>query len=263
MIDIGVNLTNRAFEGDRAAVLDRARAVGVEAMVVTGTDLDESRKAMELCADDPAYLYSTAGVHPHDAKDCDGETIETLRTLLAEDCVKAVGECGLDFNRNYSPPAVQREWFEKQVILACEVQMPLFVHEREAAQDLLEILDRHAGTGGDGLPPVVVHCFTAGKAELCAYLERGFHIGITGWICDERRGQELQEIVPRIPLDRLMIETDSPFLLPRSLRPKPRGRRNEPAYLVEIRNTLADLLDISADELAEATIRTSRAFFAI
>lgn len=257
MIDIGVNLTNRTFEGDRSAVLERAKAAGVTGMVITGTDLEESRRAIQLCAADEGYLWSTAGVHPHDAKDCDEGTIPALRDLLAADCVRAVGECGLDFNRNYSPPEVQEDWFDRQVALACERRMPLFVHEREAAPRLTEILDRY----GDELPGVVVHCFTAGREDLVGYLDRGFHIGITGWICDERRGTELQEIVGLIPLDRLMIETDSPFLLPRSLRPRPRSRRNEPCYLTEVRDTLAALLGIDAGELAQATTRTARAFF--
>ncbi len=259
MIDIGVNLTNRAFEGDRDAVLDRAKAAGIEAIVITGTDLDESRQAIDLCSEDPSFLFSTAGVHPHDAKDCNAETIDTLRTLLSEDCVKAAGECGLDFNRNYSPPVQQREWFEKQVALACEVQMPLFLHEREAASALLEILDGFSTS----LPPVVIHCFTADRKDLTAYLDRGFHIGITGWICDERRGSGLQEIVSLIPLDRLMIETDAPFLLPRSLRPKPKSRRNEPHHLGEIRDTIAKLLGLSSDRIAETTTRTAKAFFGI
>ncbi|MAE77354.1 MAG: hydrolase TatD [Planctomycetes bacterium] len=259
MIDIGANLTNRAFRSDMEAVLDRAHAAGVDRLSVTGTSLDESRRASELAATRPGVLSSTAGVHPHDAKDCDNATLDALRELTRRPEVRAVGECGLDFNRNYSPPDQQRIWFERQVELAIEVQLPLFLHERDAHDAMLEILRPHR----DALTKVVVHCFTGTGEELRAYLDLDLHVGITGWICDERRGGHLCPLVGDIPEDRLMIETDAPYLLPRTMRPRPKNRRNEPAFLVHVRDRVAECTGRSVDAIAATTTRTAEDFFGL
>src|SRR5688572_5326885 len=180
LIDIGVNLTNKAFKRDLPQVIERARAAGVEAMVVTGTSLAASRAALELAKSQPGYLYATAGVHPHDAKSCDDRTLDRLRELASNGAV-AIGECGLDYNRDFSPRPIQDRWFEAQVELAVELQKPLFLHERDAHGRFLEILKRHR----DRIADACVHCFTGNEAELRAYLDLDLHIGITGWICDE------------------------------------------------------------------------------
>lgn len=257
LVDIGVNLTHAAFDCDRPQVIQRALAAGVHKMVLTGTTVEESHKAKTLASQYPEMLYSTAGVHPHDVKHCDETTIPCLRELAAQPEVVAIGECGLDFNRNYSPQTTQEEWFEAQLQLACELKLPLFLHERDAHQRFLEILAPYR----EQLAAVVVHCFTGNEAELKAYLDWDLHIGITGWICDERRGLHLKELVKSIPLTRLMLETDSPYLTPRTLRPKPKGGRNEPAFLPYVLQTVAEAIAEPAEEVAYATTQTSCQFF--
>ena len=259
LIDIGVNLGHRSFRRDREEVIQRAIDVGVTKMIVTGTSLRESIEASVLAKRYPDILYSTAGVHPHDAQHCDDETIEQLRKLASDDEVVAIGECGLDFNRDFSPRPLQEKWFARQIELACELQMPLFLHERDANERFLAILQQYK----DALPSVVVHCFTGSEKALDSYLSEGFFIGITGWICDERRGRELQRIVKKIPLDRLMIETDSPFLTPRDMRPKPKKGRNEPAFLPHILESIAKYIQKTPSEVAQMTISNTLKFFAL
>lgn len=258
LVDIGLNLTHRRFDADREAVLERALAAGVQQMVLTGTCARSSSTAADYAALHPGVLFSTAGIHPHDAERATPQDLQTLRSLAMRPEVVAIGECGLDFNRDFSPRDVQQQVFAEQVKLACELQMPLFLHEREAQATLLAVLDSF---GAAQLPPVVVHCFTGSETELQVYLRRGYFIGITGWICDERRGQHLLEIVRQIPLSRLMLETDAPFLTPRDLRPKPPSGRNEPAYLAHILQTVARAYGRSAEDVAAATTATATAFF--
>jgi TatD DNase family protein len=257
-IDIGVNLGHRQFNRDRNAVLDRALATGVTRLVVTGTSLPTSREALALARLRSGVLWCTAGVHPHHAKECGPDTIHQLRELLAQPEVVAVGECGLDFNRDFSPRPLQERCFEAHCQLACDADRPLFLHDREAHTRFLDILKAHRPNlkrGG------VVHCFTGTQAELRAYLDLDLHIGITGWICDERRGRHLRTLVRDIPRDRLMLETDAPFLLPRDLEPAPRDRRNEPAFLPHVAQAVASCLDWTIEEVAETTTATARAFF--
>lgn len=259
LIDIGVNLTHASFRRDLAEVIDRACTAGVQRMVATGTSETNSRKAYELTLAYPGVLYATAGVHPHDARHWTPHTAETLQTLAAASQVVAIGETGLDFNRDFSPRPVQERVFEQQLELAAELGMPVFMHERDAQERFLEILARHRPQ----LTAAVIHCFTGSGEELAAYLDLDLHIGITGWICDERRGLHLRELVRQIPLSRLMLETDAPYLAPRDLRPKPRAGRNEPVFLPHILDTVATCLDLPAATVAEATTRTAYDFFKI
>ncbi len=259
LIDIGVNLGDKSFAKDLDAVIRRACDVGVEHMVVTGTSEEGSESSQCLAAERPTLLSSTAGVHPHHAKDCDEHTIERLRVLAQKPEVRAIGECGLDYNRNFSPPDVQRRWFEAQVELACDLQMPLFLHERDATADQVEILKRHR----DRIPAAVIHCFTGDEEALDAYLALDLHIGITGWICDERRGHHLHELVGKVPPGRLMIETDAPYLMPRTIRPRPKTRRNEPMNLPFVLTTLAKCLGQPESDVAAATNATAREFFGL
>jgi TatD DNase family protein len=257
LVDIGANLADAAFRGDREVVIGRALAAGVRRMVLTGTSVAESGNALALAKSRPGVFWSTAGVHPHHAKLCDDATMPALRALLADPQVVAVGECGLDFYRDLSPRDVQERWFEAHVELAIELQKPLFVHDRDAFARTHAILKAHRAR----LPRAVVHCFTAGAAALRAWLDLDLHIGITGWICDERRGHHLRELVRLIPEDRLMLETDSPYLLPRTIRPPPPARRNEPAYLPFVLDAVAECLGRSRDAVAASTSSTAVEFF--
>lgn len=256
LIDIGVNLLNKRFHKDREAALNRALEAGVQRMILTGTSVQGSQASADYAAMYPDVLYATAGIHPHDASEFGPETAAVLKNLAQRPEVVAIGECGLDFNRDFSPRPQQLKAFEAQVALACELQMPLFLHERDAHEPFLNLLK-----GFSDLPQAVVHCFTGEKKALENYLEAGFYIGITGWVCDERRGLDLQKLVPLIPYERLMIETDAPYLTPRDMRPKPKGGRNEPAFLPHILNTLAQLYGCEPELLAEHTTRNAQSFF--
>jgi TatD DNase family protein len=257
LIDIGANLTHDSFRQDLDDVLARATAHGVGKMIVTGASREGSTHALELARAHPGRLYATAGVHPHHAIDYDDETHALLRRLAKEPEVRAVGETGLDYNRNYSPRDVQREVFERQLEIAVEVGKPLFLHQRDAHHDFLAILKRYR----DRVPAAVVHCFTDTGEALRDYLDLDCHIGITGWICDERRGAHLRELVKMIPANRLMLETDAPYLLPRTIRPVPKDRRNEPMYLAHIRDEVAKDRGETREALTEASVRTTEAFF--
>lgn len=257
LVDIGANLTHDSFDHDRDAVITRAQAAGVTQFVVTGSDLEQSRKALDLCRQWPGTLYSTAGTHPHQASQFDTETPPALRALLAEPQVVAVGECGLDFFRNFSPHENQLAAFEAQLELAAETGKPVFLHQRDAHAEFLTSLRRWRPKLSDA----VVHCFTDGEKELCDYLELDCHIGITGWICDERRGAHLRALIKLIPAERLLLETDAPYLLPRDLDPKPHTRRNEPMYLPHICETVARCTNKPVAQLAEETTANARRFF--
>lgn len=259
LIDIGVNLTHKAFHDDRERVIERARTAGISTLIVTGTSLDVSERAIALASGRAPGLYATAGVHPHDASGFDDAAASQLRLLASHPSVRALGECGLDYNRNYSPRASQLQAFEAQLELAAELQLPVFLHDREAHEDLHALLARYRHRLVDG----VVHCFTGTREELHVYLDLDLHIGITGWLCDERRGAGLQALVRDIPAHRLMLETDAPYLLPRTLRPPPPHRRNEPAFLREVLAAVARYTGRSALEVAGETTQTARAFFRI
>ena len=257
LVDIGANLTHPAFREDLPEVLARARQAGVTAIVVTGTSVAESLNALKTSNAYPQTVYATAGVHPHHARECNDTTIPALRVLAQQPRVVAIGECGLDFNRNYSPHPDQEKWFVAQMELAIEVKKPLFLHSRDAFPKFSDLIKAHKNR----MPKAVAHCFTGEKAELHAYLDLGLYIGITGWICDERRGAHLLELVRDIPADRLMLETDSPYLTPRDLHPQPKARRNEPAHLPHILRSVARSIGKPPDQVAAETTRNAQAFF--
>jgi TatD DNase family protein len=262
LVDIGVNLTHPTFARDPRAVLNRAYAAGVTQLVLTGTSLAESEAALGLCREldeSRQRLFCTAGIHPHDASQWTSETASQLKGLLAEPEVRAVGECGLDFNRDLSPRSQQERVLEEHLQLAVETGLPVFLHERDADQRLAAILRPFR----DQLSAAVVHCFTGEKRALYAYMDLDLHIGITGWICDERRGTHLHPLVRDIPTSRLMLESDAPYLLPRTLRPKPKGGQNEPAFLPEVLREVARHRGVPEDELAASTSACARQFFAI
>ncbi|WP_159567053.1 3'-5' ssDNA/RNA exonuclease TatD [Budvicia diplopodorum] len=249
MFDIGVNLTNRQFAQDRHDVVSRAKLAGVNGMLITGTSLKESVAASQLSSEYPDYCWSTAGVHPHDASSWNDDCEQQIYQLVKLPQVVAVGECGLDFNRNFSTPADQEKAFSAQLAMAAELNMPLFLHCRDAHHRFIELLKPWLSK----VPAAVVHCFTDNRQALEAYLALGLYVGITGWVCDERRGLELRELVPLIAADRLLLETDAPYLLPRDLTPKPTSRRNEPAYMAHILEQVAKLRNEDPHQLGEIT----------
>ena len=259
LIDIGINLAHDSYDADRGSVIARAEAAGVVQMIVTGSSAESSRTAIALSRQHAGRLFATAGVHPHHATELSATVLTELGELTIAPEVVAVGECGLDYFRNYSPHAAQREAFHRQLELAARCGKPVFLHQREAHGDFIAILREHwpALAGG------VAHCFTGGAAELDCYLELGLAIGITGWICDERRGAHLLQLVRRIPADRLLLETDGPYLLPRDLHPKPSSRRNEPVYLAHIAAVVARARGEPAQSLARSSTAAARRLFQI
>ncbi len=259
LIDIGSNLAHATFDADRNEVISRAVAAGVVAQIVTGADLPGSEAAAQLAQTRPGMLWSTAGVHPHHASHLHNDQESAFLALLRLPQVVAVGECGLDYFRSFSPREAQLNAFIKQLEWAVEVQKPVFLHQREAHADFVDLLR-------DFMPRLrggVAHCFTDGPRELEDYLQLGLSIGITGWICDDRRGEKVRSAIADVPTERLMIETDAPYLLPRDLNPKPRSRRNEPRYLAHIARTIGMARGESIEEVAAFTTANAMRFFAL
>ncbi|NVK41318.1 MAG: TatD family hydrolase [Oceanospirillaceae bacterium] len=259
MIDIGVNLTDKRFANDQDAVVERALEAGVTRLVVTGTSIEGSEAAMALCDRHPQHLYFTAGVHPHHASEFDNERARDLKALAAHPACVAIGETGLDFCRNFSSPSQQIDAFERQLELACSTGLPLFLHERDAHTRQLEMLKTYR----DHFSRAVAHCFTGSREELYGYLDLDLHIGITGWICDERRGAHLLPLLKDIPSNRLMLETDAPYLSPRDLKPKPKSGRNEPAFLPHIARRVSVETGETEENLRARVLETSQAFFGL
>jgi TatD DNase family protein len=259
LIDIGANLTHDSFDDDRAQMMRRAADAGVTRMIVTGSSKQGSLEALALAESEPGRLYATAGVHPHHAADFDQSSVELITRLAAEDAVVAVGECGLDYFRNFSPRQAQLDAFRSQLHIAAETALPVFLHQRDAHDDFVEVLEPMLPR----LSRAVAHCFTGEHESLHEYLAMGLWIGITGWICDERRGAHLHDIVSIIPDDRLLIETDAPYLLPRTIQPKPKTRRNEPAYLPEVLRVVAEARGQSEEHVARITTENAIRFFGL
>lgn len=266
-VDIGANLLSEQFDTDRPEVLAKARTAGVERIVITASNLASVPRILGFIEanrhrGDWPELHSTAGIHPHDAANAGTDFEQALRDWFGHDDVVSAGEAGLDYHRNLSPRAEQRRVFAAQIEAARDCDMPIFVHDRDSAGETLELLNRV-----DIAPErVVIHCFTGTAYELDSYLDAGFFIGITGWICDRRRGEPLRKLVPRIPLERLLVETDAPYLLPQDLPRERRpagGRRNEPALLPHIATTLAALLDVDISALTTHTRTNALRFFRI
>ena len=228
-------------------VLQESQQNGVKRLSVTGSCLEDSILALDISNRFPDMCVSTAGIHPHNAKEFSRELFTEIKDLLIEDKVKCVGETGLDFNRNYSSPEDQQRSFEAHIELAIDISKPLFLHERDAHEKFIEIINPYLNE----MPKSVVHCFTGQKEALLKYIDMNFYIGITGWLCDERRGKHLEELIPLIPLEKLLIETDSPYLLPRDMG-LDNSSRNEPQYLKHIAKRVAEYRNES-EELGRET----------
>jgi len=254
--DAGINLFSDRFNSDRDDVVRRARDVNIKEMLLISSDLAESQLNTQYCSNVPS-LYCTAGVHPHQAAGVSAGWIADLESLLQDPHVVAVGECGLDFNRNFSTPEQQIEVFEAQLAVATRLNKPVYLHERDAFPIQISLLKNHPGLRG------IAHCFTGDSSQLKTYLDLGLYIGITGWLCDTKRGQSLMDAVRYLPLDRLILETDAPFLLPKTMAPKPKSSRNEPAYLPTVAAQFAHLTGHSLDDIALHSRRNSLTLFQI
>ena len=256
--DIGANLTHKSFQEDMENVLQESYQNGVKRLSVTGSCLEDSILALEISNRFPDMCVSTAGIHPHNAKEFSRELFTEIKDLLIEDKVKCVGETGLDFNRNYSSHEDQQRSFEAHIELAIDISKPLFLHERDAHEKFIEIINPYLNE----MPKSVVHCFTGQKEALLKYIDMNFYIGITGWLCDERRGKHLEELIPLIPLEKLLIETDSPYLLPRDMG-LDNSSRNEPQYLKHIAKRVAEYRNESEELVYSAIYMNSLEFFNI
>ena len=257
LIDIGINLSHDSFAADRESVIARARAAGVVQMIVTGASGQGTREAIALARTDPQRLFATAGVHPHHAMELTPALLADIESLARQPEVVAVGECGLDYFRDFSPRDVQQRAFHQQLDLAARLGKPVFLHERDAHDDFVSILREHRAALVGG----IAHCFTGTGEQLQRYLQLDLAIGITGWICDERRGAHLLSLVRQIPATALQLETDAPYLLPRDLVPRPHSRRNEPMHLRHIAAVVAQARGESLEQLAANATAASRALF--
>ena len=252
MIDIGVNLASSQFERDRELILNRARDNGVRAIVLTGSSKESNQFCAAYCdkyRDSDLALYFTAGLHPHHADQCSVELLQQIKQLASHRQHLAVGEMGLDFFRMLSSRVEQERAFHSQLECAVAVKKPVFLHQREAHKYFVSIFKQYR----DSLPTAIVHCFTDSKQALFDYLDLDCYIGITGWVTEKKRGSQLRELVRYIPADRLLIETDAPYLLPHNIEPKPQSRRNEPQYLSYVLKAIAEIRQQPLPQLVEQT----------
>jgi TatD DNase family protein len=252
--DAGVNLFSQQFDQDRDQVVARAKDAGVQQQLLISSDLAETALNIEYCQQHQGLL-TTAGVHPHQAAAVADDWLPQLQLLLQQPAVVAVGECGLDFNRMFSTKDQQISVFSAQLSLAKQLQKAVYLHERDAFPDQLALLKQYQIDHG------IAHCFTGDALQLKAYLDLGLYIGITGWLCDERRATMLQDALQYLPLDRLILETDAPYLLPRNLIPKPKSRRNEPSYVSAIAHQIAQLRGWSIADIARHSHQNAQSLF--
>ena len=258
-IDTCCNLSHPDLQSREHHIIRRALAAGVVQLIAPGSSVEDSRQTLAL-ADKHQMVYASVGIHPHTAKEWNKDSYGQLKSLLRHKKPVAIGECGLDYCRNYSPPERQRTVFERQIQLAAESGLPLLMHQRDAHNDFIKLLKPWRAK----LKRAVVHCFTGQRRELFDYLDLDLHIGITGWFCDERRGKHLRALVKDIPANRLLLETDAPYLRPRHIkRPLPGEADNEPALLPHIAEDIAGCLRVPLAQLARQTTSTARRFYGL
>jgi len=273
LFDSHCHLDDKAYVSDRLEVMNRAWNEGVRGIMVVGVDLQTSRDAIHIAqklgqAQDqspnqpsdtiksPPRVITSVGIHPHDAAHCSAQTLEQLKTLAQNHpCVKAWGETGLDFNRMFSPQQDQETCFSAQLDLAGSLDLPLIFHERDSNGRFYEILASEGPKTRKG----VVHCFSGTRQEMFKYLDLGYHIGITGILTIQKRGEYLREIAPLIPEDRLLIETDAPYLTPTPQKNK--FRRNEPAFVKSVLVTLAQIKGTDPEELSQTIFDNTLKFY--
>ena len=257
MFDIGANLTSSHFSDDLDSVLDESFEAGVKKICITSSNLQDVRNAKKI-TERNKNLYYSVGFHPHNAKDFKESHIDKMHELCEHDYVKAIGECGLDYKRNYSSKNDQINCFTKHLELATSIDLPMFLHERDAHDDFIVLLKEYSHLVED----IVVHCFTGDQKSLSSYLDLGCYIGITGWITDPKRGYHLHDLINYVPSDKLMIETDSPYLMPFNY-PIKNKRYNEPSNLIYVLDAVSSILQKDKNILAEEIYNNSCRFFNI
>ena len=250
LFDSHCHLDDPSFRDDLEIAVARARAAGVARLMTIGVTLETSRRAVELAKSRPG-IYASVGVHPHDAQKCSDDVLDELVRLSANPEVRAWGEIGLDFNRMYSPRDEQEKWFVQQLETAAELRLPLIFHERDSGGRFLDLLRTCPPPAG----AAVIHCFSGNRAELTNYLDLGYYIGITGIVTLKERGQALRRLIPQIPADQLVVETDAPYLTPEPERR--RHRRNEPAFVRSVLLKLAEVRGEDPEELARAVFENT------
>jgi len=253
LIDSHAHIQGKEYAGEAAAVIERARAAGVDTIVAVGGagDMSSNSEAVQL-ANSFANVYATVGMHPHDAKDVGADELLALKNLAADPKVVAIGETGLDYYYSHSPHDVQRRVFGQFIQMARQTRLPIVVHERDAAADAVELLRSEGGAELRG----VIHCFTGNYEAACAYLDLGFYLSFTG-IITFKNASALRDVVGKVPLERMLVETDSPYLTPVPHR----GKRNEPAYVRFVAETIANVKGVALDEVARVTTANVKALF--
>jgi len=256
LFDSHCHLDDRSFQNDLKGIVKRANQNGIDMMMTVGIDMDTSRQAANIASKFKGVIASV-GVHPHRASTCNPRILNQLSDLAKDACVKAWGEIGLDFNRMYSPRDDQELWFVQQLHAADELKLPVILHERDSQGRLLELLNANPNSNRRG----TVHCFSGNQNELRSYLDLGYYIGVTGIVTMQQRGATLRKLVRNIPLNRLLIETDAPYLTPTPQ--KNLTRRNEPAFVKAVLLKLAEILHLESDELAQTTTANAKRLFNI
>jgi len=255
--DIACNFTHPSFSENLDKVIQDAETVNVKKFVLLCASLKDLEPIRLIQEISKSKFFITSGIHPHHASEIEDLTEALLLQKLKLNNPNAIGETGLDYFRNISSPEAQKRSFEMHISIANELGLPLYLHQRDAHDDFIKILKNHVSP----LPNFIVHCFTGTQAHLDDYLDLGGSIGLTGWICDARRNQDLRESIKSIPLERLMIETDCPYLMPRNLPSKPKNNINEPKNLPHIAKEISELMEIDVDKLMQATSKNAANFF--
>ena len=258
LIDIGANLTHPELYNQLDKIVENIKTADIKKVIITSSNLGDTKTTLNIINLYPDLFYTTVGFHPHNAKDFSLEDVDKIHDYGKDKNIVAIGECGLDYYREYSTKEQQIYCFEEQLSIAESLELPLFLHERHAHKDFSKILKSHINK----IKNSVVHCFTGTKNELKTYLDMGCYIGITGWISDTNRGKHLHDLLEYIPEDRLMIETDSPYLIPHNLPFKHNGI-NEPSFLNFVAQTIAECLNKDINTIKEVTYRNTKRFFSI
>ena len=256
LIDIGANLLDKKLFQNIDTIIQNCKSNNIEKIIITSSHINDTREAIEFMQKEPDMFFTTVGFHPHNAKDYEDQYYDEMNNLCKFPQVKAIGECGLDYRRNYSNPVDQIYCFRRHLDLACINNLPMFLHEREAHNDFLMLLKEYIHK----IENVVVHCFTGTKKDLKNYLDLGCYIGITGWVTDPKRGMHLHDIIKYIPADKLMIETDSPYLLPFNY-PIKNKKYNEPCNLIYILDAISQILKKDKTVLANEIYTNTNNFF--
>ena len=256
-VDIACNFTHDSFKDNLEEVIANAELEGVEKFVLLCASLNDLKPIKIIQKKSPEKYFVSAGIHPHHATEIREINYDDLLAKLCSINPNVIGETGLDYFRNISPPDVQRKSFKMHIEIAKELSLPLYLHQRDSHKDFINIIKENR----NNFPKFVVHCFTGTQEELNDYLDLGAYIGLTGWICDAKRNIELRKSIKNIPIDRMMIETDCPYLIPKNLPNKPKKNINEPKYLPHIANEIAELIGMKIEELKLATRSNAIEFF--